>query len=83
MLYRWAVMTCCVWSMAASMAIADEPTTAEPDLTASTRVARKAEQKLLQSMQKKIKVQWADATLRDVLTSVTTQVGLRRISRSP
>ncbi len=73
MLYRWAVMTCYVWSMAASMAIADEPPTAGPDLTASTLVARKAEQKLLQSMQKKIKVQWTDATLRDVLTSVTTQ----------
>jgi hypothetical protein len=71
MLSRCAVMTFCVWSMAALMAIADEPTTASIDLTASTRVARKAEQKLLQSMQKKIKAHWTDATLLDVLTTMT------------
>ncbi|MDB5347905.1 MAG: outer rane porin HofQ [Schlesneria sp.] len=73
MSYRWAVLSCCVWSIIASLAVADESPTAGPDLTASTRVARKAEQKLLQSMQMKIKAQWADVTPREVLTSLTKQ----------
>lgn len=78
MSYRCAVMSYCVWSIVGSLAMADDAPTASPDITASSRVARKAEQKLLQSMQKKIKAQWTDVTLRDVLTTLTKQaeVGL-------
>lgn len=73
MSYRSALMSCCVWVLVGSIALADDAEVIAVDLTASESVARKAEQNLLQSMQKKIKAEWTDAALGDVLTSIAAQ----------
>ena len=67
----------CLFSVFATVAIAADPvSTVGADLGAAERIARTAEQKLLQSLHKKIRIELTDAPLEEVLAAIAKEAAV-------
>ena len=75
---RLRILTvCCLCAVfATAVAAADPVMTSGSDLAATRRVAREAEQKLLQSLHKKIRAEWIDASIEGILNGIAEDVSM-------